>query len=325
MASSTLATVGVLSIGEMGLGVAKLLIAHNYRVVTNITGRSKYTQERAEEGKIETLSTDEDVVREADYILSIVPPRDALATAQRVADVLQFHKGIRSTPLYYLDLNAVSPRSARTILNLFRDPNVAIPVDGGIFGGPPSLKDAPTDGSGNSSWYKPKIPTSGPYKVAESPKSGQHLAETLNIRHISDDIGQASGLKMCFASTMKGFSGILTQSFTTAQQLGVLDELKTLLGEISPATLHAAENSVPRVPPKAYRWVAEMEEIAATFSEEAGFEKDLFLGVAGVYKTMSNDTVLGQEKTGYRKRGRTVEDVASAMNEGLQAKKKKSE
>ncbi len=37
--SSTLATVGILSIGEMGLGIAKLLIAHNYRVVTNLAGR----------------------------------------------------------------------------------------------------------------------------------------------------------------------------------------------------------------------------------------------------------------------------------------------
>jgi hypothetical protein len=37
--SPTLATVGVLSIGEMGSGIAKLLVAHNYRVVTNITGR----------------------------------------------------------------------------------------------------------------------------------------------------------------------------------------------------------------------------------------------------------------------------------------------
>lgn len=34
-----LATVGILSIGEMGMGVAKLLIAHNYRVITNIEGR----------------------------------------------------------------------------------------------------------------------------------------------------------------------------------------------------------------------------------------------------------------------------------------------
>jgi len=34
-----LATVGILSIGEMGMGIAKLLIAHNFRVVTNVEGR----------------------------------------------------------------------------------------------------------------------------------------------------------------------------------------------------------------------------------------------------------------------------------------------
>lgn len=34
-----LATVGILSIGDMGLGVAKLLLAHGFDVVTNITGR----------------------------------------------------------------------------------------------------------------------------------------------------------------------------------------------------------------------------------------------------------------------------------------------
>ena len=34
-----LATIGILSIGEMGMGIAKLLIAHNYRVVTNVEGR----------------------------------------------------------------------------------------------------------------------------------------------------------------------------------------------------------------------------------------------------------------------------------------------
>jgi len=33
------ATLGILSIGEMGLGLARLLTAHNYRVITNISGR----------------------------------------------------------------------------------------------------------------------------------------------------------------------------------------------------------------------------------------------------------------------------------------------
>lgn len=34
-----LATVGIASIGEMGLGIATLLSAHNYRVLTNVSGR----------------------------------------------------------------------------------------------------------------------------------------------------------------------------------------------------------------------------------------------------------------------------------------------
>ena len=32
-------TIGVLSVGEMGLGIAKLLLANDYRVVTNISDR----------------------------------------------------------------------------------------------------------------------------------------------------------------------------------------------------------------------------------------------------------------------------------------------
>ena len=34
-----LATVGIISIGEMGLGIAKLLAANNYSVVTDASGR----------------------------------------------------------------------------------------------------------------------------------------------------------------------------------------------------------------------------------------------------------------------------------------------
>jgi hypothetical protein len=33
------ASVGIISIGEMGLGVANLLASENYRVLTNVTGR----------------------------------------------------------------------------------------------------------------------------------------------------------------------------------------------------------------------------------------------------------------------------------------------
>lgn len=72
--------------------------------------------------------------------------------------------------------------------------------------------------------------------------------------------------------------------------------------------------SMTNVPPKAYRWVKEMEEIAVTHAEDGGFDggeglgvgKGIFDAVAEVYRTIAEDTVLGKETTERRKRGLTT-------------------
>lgn len=61
--------------------------------------------------------------------------------------------------------------------------------------------------------------------------SGENLAQVLNVKHISDRIGPATGLKMCFAALSKGFMALTIQSFTTAQNLGVVNELRVLIDE----------------------------------------------------------------------------------------------
>jgi len=81
------------------------------------------------------------------------------------------------------------------------------------------------------------------------------------------------------------------------------------------------------MPPKAYRWVKEMDEIALTHADDGGFEggedgKGVFGEIAKVYRSVAEETVLGEEKTERRKRGLTAEDVASAMGEGLRKKRK---
>ena len=68
-----------------------------------------------------------------------------------------------------------------------------------------------------------------------------------------------------------------------------------------------------------------MDEIAHTFGAEGGFAPELFHGAAGVFRAVAEDSVLGAERVGRRKRGRTVEDVAAAMAEGLETKRKKIE
>ncbi|KAE8441156.1 hypothetical protein EG329_005812 [Mollisiaceae sp. DMI_Dod_QoI] len=349
-----LATVGILSIGEMGMGVAKLLIAHNYRVVTNVEGRSADTHTRVQTANIEPLPSDTSLVSASDYILSIVPPRDALATAKRISTALSSLSSPKPTPLYYLDLNAISPRSAREIATLFSStaPSIKL-VDGGIIGGAPFPKDPTADPNPpppktttsshpetSHAWNRPSVPTSGPHPLSQAPISGAHLAETLNVRHISDEIGSASGLKCCFASTTKGFTALCIQAFTTASNLGVFEELQKEMEGRIPA-MWKGSAGIAGMAPKAYRWVREMEEIAVTHAEDGGFEGGagllgsqgrgggggkgvgIFDAVAEVYREVAEDTVLGEEKTERRKRGRTREDVALAMGEGLREKRKK--
>lgn len=282
---------------------------------------SKETQDRARKNSVGLVPTDAELCNTADYILSIVPPRDALATAQRIATAsssADFKK--RTNPLYYLDLNAISPRSARQINDLFStsSPSVLM-IDGGIIGPPPKLKD-------DHSWYKPSVPVSGPHKLSEAPASGAHLAETLNMQHINSTVGSATGLKMCFAALSKGFTALAIQSLTTAHNLGCLPELQQHLQQYNPGAAKSVE-SITRMPPKAYRWVREMEEIAETFEADGGFEgeESIFRPVAKVYDFVAYGTELGHEKTEERKRGKTTGDVALLMSEGTARRKEKTE
>lgn len=262
-----------------------------------------------------------------------MPPRDAAPTAQRIVDAVTgpFR---RTEPLYFADLNAVAPSTTRSIAALFGPTRGQVHfIDGAIIGGPPApKKEEPSTSTSTSdappasaSWTVPSIPMSGPHKLSSIAGYGAQLTETLNARHISDSVGAASGLKMCFASLSKGYTSLAIQSFTTASRLGVLDELRGELQELVPAHWRAAERGVVSMAPKAYRWVREMEEIALTFDEDGGFPQDLFRGVAGVYRAVAEDTVLGLEKVGERKRGLDASDMAAAVAEGLENKKKKND
>ena len=287
--------------------------------------------ERAKNAHVEIVSSDLELVKQCSVILSVVPPRDAEATAQRVVDALSGGASSPST-IFFVDLNAVSPSTCKGMSATFERARAPVKfIDGCILGAPPRLKaslgsatDSLRDGDKDPEWKQPNIPVSSPHDFSSLP-DGDRLAQVLNFRWISPDIGAASGLKMCFAAIGKGFTALATQSFTTAHRLGVADELRRQMEEIFPTHLATAQWSVPEMPPKAYRWVREMEEISDTMHEEGGWTKDLFQGVAGVFRSVAEDEVLGKEKIGSRKRGACIEDVALAMAEGLERKKKKTE
>lgn len=77
------------------------------------------------------------------------------------------------------------------------------------------------------------------------------------------------------------------------------------------------------MPPKAYRWVEEMRQIGGTFRDDGGFSEHIFDGIAEVYRTVADDTILGMETIGERGRGTSSEDVAECLREGLQKRTKR--
>jgi 3-hydroxyisobutyrate dehydrogenase-like beta-hydroxyacid dehydrogenase len=283
---------------------------------------SEATQKRARESNVELLSTDLELCNQADYILSIAPQKDTRTIADRVIAAVtdpDFMFVERKNPLYFLDLNAVSPRTARDAYEHFASSAPAVKViDGGIVGPPPKLKD---DGS----WFCPGFCVSGPHRLHEAPISGEHIAKILNVRHINDDIGSASGVKMCFAALHKGFTALATQSLTAAHNLGVMTELQGYL-ETSPLGSYV-NSGLPSMPPKAYRWVQEMDEIADTFEQDGGFsrEESIFRPIGQVYELVANGTELGKEQTDDRQRGKTAEDVAALTSAGIMKRKLKTE
>ncbi|KAE9978172.1 hypothetical protein EG328_001623 [Venturia inaequalis] len=324
--ATPLASVGMISIGEMGLGVAKLLIANNYQVLTNLAGRSDSTKSRVESASISVVETDSELVSQSDYILSIVPPIDAKATADRIIKAQSsIPERTRSNPLYYLDLNAIAPSTARSISDAFASQAKDIKlVDGGIIGGPP--KPIPgSEETGFAAWNRPGICLSGPNPLATAPKSGAHLAELLNTRHVGDDIGTASGLKCCYASLTKGFTALAIQSFSTASKLGILPALQQYIQESQPANNDRAKRGLTGMPPKSGRWVEEMREIGKTFGEDGGWsEANVFSQIAEVYEFIAKETELGKEHSLSRKRGKDVDDVVAAIGEGMAKKQKTS-
>src|SRR5580700_3807453 len=114
--------IAVVSMGEMGSGIAARLVENGARVLTSLVGRSAATQSRAKSAGVEILD-DKEIAEQAEVILSIVPPSAAAATAQRF---LPFIKNAQGRPQFsykplFLECNAIAPQTVIAIAKPFAE------------------------------------------------------------------------------------------------------------------------------------------------------------------------------------------------------------
>lgn len=255
-------TVALLSPGDMGHVVARVLIDHGLPVVTCLDGRSQQTRQRAQSVGIEDVATYADLVTRCDLVLSILVPAQALGSAQRVARALDD----TGSQLLYVDCNAVAPETGKAVAEVIEAAGSPC-VDAGIIGPPPTRE-------GVTRFYA----------------SGQRAAEFaelrqygLDVRLLGDEIGQASGFKMCYASLTKGTAALVIAQLVTASRLGLFQALVAELKLSQVDRYASAARSLPGLPAKAGRWIGEMEEIARTFDAQ-GVSPGFHQGAADMYR-----------------------------------------
>ncbi|MFV1940743.1 DUF1932 domain-containing protein [Pseudomonas luteola] len=262
-------TVALIAPGSMGAAVGRYLRDHGLDVCTTLAGRSVATRERAAAAGLREVEQEQ--LGEADFLLSIVPPSEALPLAQELAPILG-----RMKKTVYVDCNAIAPATVEQVGQTLTDAGCAF-VDAAIFGTPPSPERT------CPSFYA----------------SGEHAARFaqlndygLPVRVLEAPIGAASGLKMSYAGITKGLTGLIAAMVQAAERSGSGQALRDELKCSQPMLYEWANEKLPDMYPKAYRWVAEMEEIAA-FAQKDRPSEALYLAMAQLYWRLAENRAAG--------------------------------
>lgn len=258
-------TVAIAAPGNMGAAVGARLTRGGSKVLTSLQGRGPDSVTRAWAGGMTAVS-DNDLV-DADFILSILPPNQALAFATRLAPALQ---SVQRKPVY-IDCNAISPETAALIERVIASTGTHF-LDGSIIGLPPKPQD---DG--------PVFYVSGACANLAVPLEGAGLV----VKQLDGGIGSASALKMCYGGITKGLVALASVMALASERYEVGQALRSELGASQPQLVRWLTKMVPDMFPKAYRWVGEMDEISAFLGDRP--EAEMFHGIARVYENMAAD------------------------------------
>jgi L-threonate 2-dehydrogenase len=280
-----MAVIAVIAQGMMGAGVGRRLHENGAKVRTLLTGRSAKSAERARAAGMEPAADAHSLLAGADFFLSILPPSEAEPLAQHLAPAL---KVLDRKPVY-IDCNAVSPQTAIGIGEIVA-PTGADFVDAGIIGGPPRPG------------YSPTIYASGP----TASQTAVLRDWGIDWRVIDGPIGAASALKMSYAGITKGTTAIASAMLLGAAHFGCADALIAELTESQPEMLARFRESIPRMYDKAYRWVAEMQEIS-NFLEKNPPSRDIYAAVARLYDDLA--TAYSEKERGPENAVRTLDRV----------------
>lgn len=253
--------VGVLHPGAMGSSVGAAARAGGAEVYWCEAGRSEETRRRAREDGLRPVRSMRELVAACEVLVSVCPPHAALDVAREVG-------GLGFAGLY-VDANAVSRTTAQRIGEEVTRGGASF-VDGGIMG-----------------------PPARPGRTTLLCLSGERSAEVARLFEgtalqpsvVGTAPGQASALKMAFAAWSKGSAALLIAVRALAEAEGVTEALLGCWARLAPDLAQRSEQAALGAAPKAWRWTAEMREIAQSFGA-VGLPSEFHEGAAKLYEKL---------------------------------------
>ena len=279
--------IGILMPGDMGHGIAKVLIENKFEVWTFLKGRSERTKLLAQKAEINDAKNLNFFLDKVEIILSIIPPEKAYEQAIIIAN----HKLKKSKKITYVDCNAISPSSSLEIQKLFYAKKIDF-IDAGIVGLNPIIEKGET-----------RLYVSGPNANKLDVLNGNGLI----VKNLGNQIGQASAFKMIYASATKGAFALHAAVLTAAHKYNLYDEYVEELEFSKPDILKSMEKMVPKIPLDAKRWEGEMYEIMKTY-ENINLTSKFHAGSAEIMK-LAHKTPISRETRQNFNQSRTLKQA----------------
>ncbi len=262
----------LMSPGEMGSPIAKCIIKSGINVMSPLKNRSTQTVERAKKYGIEDSISLENSIMNSDLIISILVPDAAEDLAKEVSNLSKK----LDKEIIFADLNAISPETVKKMNSSMSGTKVKF-IDGGIIGGPPEGDKMP------------RIYVSGQNSNLFSRLDGLGM----KVIDMNGSVGDASAMKMAYASITKGYSSLLIAAVTLSIRTNNFEYLMKEL-EFSQKNVFNDLKNLKSIPSKAHRWIGEMEEISNTYIENS-ITGDFHKGSYSIYKKVS-ESKLGEKR-----------------------------
>ena len=188
--------IGFIGFGKVSQNLINLIKSDDITFISSFEGRSQKTIERIKESKIDVADTFKDVAVNSDILISANSPKSALDVARIYG---KYADGI------YLDLNNISPDTTFEISK-----HVKNLVDGAIIG---------------------KIDSASPilYLSGESSDKLLFLREFIDVRKISENVGDVAILKLLRSSYTKTLSAVLIESSQIAKEYNLEEKFFDIL------------------------------------------------------------------------------------------------